>query len=329
MHNFEIFVAAAELKFAGNEQSGEFEGYGSVYDILDSHKDVIVKGAFDASLAEHATKGTMPGLYVEHSAYTGGDPLPVGVYTEMKSDEHGLKVKGKISALDTDYGRRVYGLMRDGALKGMSIAYAVPPGGARMGKKQGEPRRTLTAINLHSVDIVRDPSNSAARIQELKTAFARHLKDAGGPGDPGDLDEDTFEGPDIEDAIESLAAAIIAQDRIMCGNSGCSPYAYSGVKDAALLMDSLRDAYEALTGERVPDGLIGWTKAAPITLRAIRTTLVDELGLSRKRADDIAKLLFGSLPRDEGSTRAPAADTKSALDEMGAAVDGLSSLPKF
>lgn len=323
MRDLEIFVAPTEFKFSGNEQLGEFEGYGSVYGILDSHKDVIVKGAFDESLAEHARNGTMPGLYVEHSAYEpGGDPLPVGVYTEMKSDEIGLKVKGRISALDTDHGRRVYALMRDGALKGMSIAYGVPAGGARMGKKQGEPRRTLTKINLHSVDIVRDPSNNAARIQELKSKFRQHLKDAGGPGDPNDLDEETFDGPDVEDAIESLAAAIIMQDKLMSGYGGYG----SCVKDCALLMDSLRDAYEALTGERVPDGLVGWTKSAPITLRAIRTNLVEELGLSRKRADEIAKRLFGSLPRDEGSTRANHADTKSVLSDFGAAVSGLSSL---
>lgn len=324
LHELGIFVAPSEFKFIGDAQPGVFEGYGSVFGILDSYKDVVAKGAFDATLAEHKRNGTMPGMYVEHSAYTGGDPLPVGAYTEMQPDDHGLHVKGKISALDTDHGRRVRGLMADGALKGLSIAYAVPPGGARMGKKQGEPRRTLTEVNLHSVDIVREPSNNAARINELKSAFRVHLKAAGGPGDPGDLDEETFAGPDVEDAIESLAAAIIMQDKLMAG------YGYGGscVKDCALLMDSLRDAYEALTGERVPDGLVGWTKSA-FTIRGVQTFLREELGLSHARASDVAKRLFDKLPRDEGSAKATAAGTKSALDDLGAAVSGLSSLPKF
>lgn len=326
MSSLELFVAPTEFKFAGESQPGVFEGYGSVYDILDSHKDVIVKGAFDASLAEHAQKGTMPGLFVEHSAYIGGDPLPVGVYSEVKSDDRGLRVKGKISgASDTEHGRRIVNLMRDGALPGLSIAFSVPAGGARMGKKQGEPRRTLTAVNLHSIDIVRSPSNSAARIQELKSAFRGHLKAAGGPGDPNDLDEEPFDGPDVEDAIESIAAAIIMQDRLMTG------YGYGGgssIKDCALLMDSLRCAYEALTGERVPDGLVGWTKTA-FTIRGVQTMLREELGLSHTKASDIAKRLICRLPRDEGSTKAtPAADTKSALEQISASVSGF-SLPKF
>lgn len=322
LHELGIFVAPSEFKFIGDAQPGVFEGYGSVFGILDSHKDVVAKGAFDATLAEHKRNGTMPGMYVEHSAYTGGDPLPVGAYTDMASDDHGLHVKGKISALDTDHGRRVRGLMADGALKGLSIAYAVPAGGARMGKKQGEPRRTLTAVDLRSVDIVREPSNSAAQINELKSAFRAHLKAAGGPGDPGDLDEEGFSGPDVEDAIESLASAIVMQDKLMS-----SYYSGSCAKDCALLMDNLRDAYEALTGERVPDGLIGWTKSA-FTIRGVQTILREELGLSHGRASVVAKRLLGSLPRDEGSNQATAAGTKSALEDIGAAVSGF-KLPTF
>jgi len=314
----DLFVAPTEFKFVGDAQPGAFNGYGAVFHNVDSHKDVIAPGAFTATLAKHAQMGTMPGMYAEHSAYTGGDPLPVGVWTKMEQDDHGLKVEGKVSALDTDYGKRMRGLMQDGALGGLSIAFAVPRGGAVMGKKQNEPRRTLTAVNLHSVDIVRDPSNSAARIEALKSAFRHHLKEAGGPGDPNDLDEEPFAGPDVEDAIESLEAAIINLDKMMSGYSGGS------IKDFALLMDSIREAYEALTGDGVPDGLLGWTKNASIG--GIRTILVKELGLSRKRADDTAKLLYGSLPRDEGSTQATVANTKSALDDFGAAVSGLSSL---
>src|ERR1700680_403596 len=103
----EFFVAPTEFKFVDNSDPGVFSGYGAIFNKIDSHGDVIEPGAFTESLMKHQAKGTMPGLYVEHSAFTGGDPLPVGVWTEMKQDANGLAVRGKLSALDTEHGRRI------------------------------------------------------------------------------------------------------------------------------------------------------------------------------------------------------------------------------
>lgn len=328
MRNLELFVAPSEFKFTGGEaQPGVFSGYGSVFHNMDSHKDVIAPGAFTATLAKHAQMGTLPGMYAEHSAYTGGDPLPVGVWTKMEQDDHGLKVEGKVSALDTDHGKRIASLMKDGALGGLSIAYQVPRGGAIMGKKQGEPRRTLTNINLHSVDIVRDPSNSAARIQALKSAFARHLKDASGnnPDDGDGADDETFE-PDIEKAIEALCAAMMMHDGMMSDGYGMK--GMTNGKHDSVLMSKMQDAHHALTGDRVPFGMTGYSKSG-MTIREIQTILREEFGLSHARASDIAKRRFGSLPRDEGSTKAnPAVSRKAAL-ENAASILAEFSLPKF
>lgn len=164
--------APVELKFT-SDSLGEFEGHGAVFGNVDSHGDVIVPGAFQASLAEHKARGTMPGLYLEHSAFTGGDRLPVGVWKSLEEDARGLKGVGKISALDTDYGRRVRSLMQDGALRGLSIAFGVLPGGALHGKGGNEPRRTLRAVALHAVDLVTQPSNPHARVSEVKSLASR------------------------------------------------------------------------------------------------------------------------------------------------------------
>ena len=157
------FVTAVEFKFAplDSAEPGTFEGYASVFNKQDWHGDIVMPGAFTASLAEHKANGTMPGLYAEHSfAMLGGDPLPIGIWTSLDEDENGLKGTGRISALDSDHGKRIYGLMRDGAMKALSIAYSVPDGGSTPGKKAGDPKRWLKAINLYSVDVVRDPSNA-------------------------------------------------------------------------------------------------------------------------------------------------------------------------
>src|SRR4051794_3025919 len=118
-------VAPVELKFAPDGPPGEFVGYASVFNVRDSHQDVVEPGAFSASLAEHRARGTMPGFYIEHSAHVGGDPLPAGEWLDLREDGRGLKGRGRIVPAESAFGERVIGLMRAGVMKGLSIAYRV------------------------------------------------------------------------------------------------------------------------------------------------------------------------------------------------------------
>jgi hypothetical protein len=40
------------------------------------------------------------------------------------------------------------------------------------GKAKGEPRRTLTSLELHEISLVDDPSNALSRISEVKISLA-------------------------------------------------------------------------------------------------------------------------------------------------------------
>lgn len=165
----ESITAPLELKFA-DAQAGEFDGLASAFGVVDSHGDVVAPGAFAASLAQYQARGMMPAMYVQHGPALGGDLLPAGVWTKMEEAPDGLRVKGRLSALDTDYGKRVRGLMADGALRSLSIGFRVAPGGAAYGKKAGEPRRTLKAVSLVEVSIVTAGSNPNARVENLKAS---------------------------------------------------------------------------------------------------------------------------------------------------------------
>ncbi|MDQ1077999.1 HK97 family phage prohead protease [Pseudoroseomonas cervicalis] len=165
------FFAPLEVKLAGDSLAGELEGYGSVFGNTDSHGDMVVPGAFTASLARHKAAGTMPAMFVQHGPAMGGDPLPAGVWTEATEDGRGLRLKGRLSALDTDYGRRVRALVGDGALKGLSIGYRVSANGAAYGRKPGEPRRTLKAVDLVEISLVTAPSNQLAAVDSIKSAL--------------------------------------------------------------------------------------------------------------------------------------------------------------
>ena len=168
----ERFGAAAEFKFAADATAtGVFEGYAAIFGNTDTHGDVITPGAFSGTMASHKAAGTMPALFVEHGPALGYDPLPSGVWLDLAEDGRGLKGTGKISALDTDHGKRIRGLMQDGALKGLSIGFMPSPGGAVMGTKASEPKRTLKRVELIEVSVVRNPSNTLATVTNIKAAL--------------------------------------------------------------------------------------------------------------------------------------------------------------
>lgn len=309
--------APLELKFAGDAALGEFSGYASVFGIPDAHGDVVMHGAFGESLTEQKSAGRPIPMHVMHAKF-GGDGLPVGVWKSVEEDNHGLKVEGKISGMNTDAGRLIYERVKDGALGGLSIGYKVKPNGAVYGKKAGEPKRTLKSLHLGEISLVDQPSCGAARVLEIKGIKAA-VAEAVGPDD-GDPPEPF----DLDGAVENLAAAILLLDRLM----GSSVYAPSpGTKDFAVLMDALREAYEDLTGERTPPGLEGWKGALP-PLRAVEKMLREEFKLSHAQARAVAERRFKSEPRDEGRAPANAPADSAALTDIRSTLVGF-SLPKF
>lgn len=176
--------ALAELKLASSAPR-TFTGYGAVFGNVDGHGDVIAKGAFRRSLGEHKSAGTMPAMLSQHGSFLGGDAqMPIGVWTSMEEDSHGLKVEGRLS--DTPRGNEAYTLLKDGALTGLSIGYMTRK--STIGTKPGEPKRTLTDVELLEVSLVTFPSNGKARVVGVKDGLTvterdceRALRDAGVP----------------------------------------------------------------------------------------------------------------------------------------------------
>lgn len=183
-------IERIEVKFATDAidaATGEFKGYGAVFANVDSHGDVIEPGAFKKSLSEWKSKGRLPAMKLMHGAALNpfADDLPVGKYTAMAEDNRGLYVEGKISGLNTDLGRRIHGLMMDGALDGLSIGYRVKEFAPGTGD---EVRRRLQHLDLREVSLVDEPSNDRARVTGVKAAteiktireFEQFLRDVGG-----------------------------------------------------------------------------------------------------------------------------------------------------
>jgi uncharacterized protein len=222
-----------QVKFAPDQidaVTGEFKGYGAVFGTIDSHGDVIHPGAFTASLAAWAAKGRLPAMKLMHGTaiklFTGDD-LPIGKWSLMREDANGLYVEGKLSALDTDLGKRIYGLMKDGALDGLSIGYI--PTKARPGPGSGSKiRRNLDAVTLTEVSLVDDPSNEYSRVLAVKAAveeittvreFERFLRDVGfstsaSKAIASDGYKAAFPEPRDEDGSADEAATLSLAERI-------------------------------------------------------------------------------------------------------------------
>lgn len=154
-------------------EDGLFSGYGSVFNVVDSYKEVVAPGAFAESL-----NGRMPSLLWQHRS---GEPI--GVYTAVREDNVGLYVEGKL-ALKTTRGAEAYELMKMGAITGLSIGFVTREDS--YDKVSGI--RTLKKLDLWEVSLVTFPANDAARVSTVKgvetinslSDAEAYLRDAGG-----------------------------------------------------------------------------------------------------------------------------------------------------
>lgn len=148
-----------ELKVAPD---GTIEGYGSVFNAVDSYADSVAPGAFADSLAAHKAAGTMPAMLWQHEP-----DKPIGVWDEIAEDANGLRVKGRL-ALDTSKGKEAHVLCKMNALNGLSIGF-VSKEWKYDRDPSGEEIRTLTAIDLWEVSLVTFPANTLARVTGVKS----------------------------------------------------------------------------------------------------------------------------------------------------------------
>ena len=156
------------LSLKSVSDSGEFEGYGSVFGVKDSHDDVVMSGAFAASLRAWSDRKALPALLWQHRM---GEPI--GVYTEMKEDDVGLYVRGRLLIDDDPLAKRAHAHMKAGSLTGLSIGYVL---------KDWEYDRSKEAFLLKEIDLweVSLVKNALARgeIPEQKK-IERVLRDVG------------------------------------------------------------------------------------------------------------------------------------------------------
>lgn len=213
-----------EVKLAGDgTATGVVEGYASMFDLVDRGGDMLLPGAFKASLADWRKRKAMPPMLWQHDPYT-----PVGIWSEFAEDEKGLKVKGDL-VLDVPQATSALALIKAGAVKGLSIGYRTVD--YEIDRQTGV--RKLKKVELWEVSLVTFPMLPEAQITGVKgdfdprglervlrselnlssaaavkavALFKKHLRDGGGEPehDPRDAAKDMLMS--LRRANESLRA---------------------------------------------------------------------------------------------------------------------------
>lgn len=137
---------------------GYFCGYGSVFNAVDSHQDLVLPGAFKRSLEAWERKGMWPKMLWQHNQQE-----PIGRWTFIEEDSRGLYVEGQL-LLDVQKASEAYALMRAGALDGLSIGYRV----IRAQRDAKSHVRHIQEVDLLEISVVTFASNQQARITRIK-----------------------------------------------------------------------------------------------------------------------------------------------------------------
>ena len=127
-------------------------GYASVFGFPDKGGDVVMKGAF-------AGAGAAVPLLWQHDSRE-----PIGIVETVREDSRGLRITARI--VDCGRGEVAAGLVRAGALDGLSFGYRVKT--ARANRGLGV--RELTLVELIEVSLVTFPMQPLARVLGFSTA---------------------------------------------------------------------------------------------------------------------------------------------------------------
>ena len=144
-----------ELKSA--DDTGVFEGYASIFGNKDQGGDIGAPGAFAKAIKSRGVRGVK--MLADH------DPKSrVGVWEEMREDDQGLYVRGRLLK-EKSIGNDAYIDLKSGALDGLSIGGRTVSD-AIDGRKRA---RIIKEFDLYEISLVSFPMNEQARISSVKS----------------------------------------------------------------------------------------------------------------------------------------------------------------
>ena len=154
--NYDIDLEHKFARFGNGLQVDDdavIQGYASLFGETDQGDDIVQKGAYAASIKALEAKGVRVKMLWQH------DPAqPIGVWDEVREDERGLWVKGRLLE-STQKGREAAALIAAGAIDGLSIGYRTTKA-----SRNDKGQRLLSELELWEVSLVTFPMLPSARV---------------------------------------------------------------------------------------------------------------------------------------------------------------------
>jgi HK97 family phage prohead protease len=141
--------------------AGVIEGYASVFGNVDSYGEIVEPGAFADSLVKNQRSGRKVKMLYQHDPHQ-----PIGIWEDLAEDGKGLWVKGRLLVDESPKAREVHGLLKAGALDGLSIGYRTIESKPKDGKAGVI---SLTKLDLLENSIVTFAANERARVEVVKS----------------------------------------------------------------------------------------------------------------------------------------------------------------
>lgn len=103
-------ISLTDVQLKMDDEIGQFSGYASKWNGVDSYGDTILKGAFSDTLAKSAPK-----MFWNHQW-----DMPIGKWIDVREDDVGLFVQGELTK-GLDLAENVHAALKHGTLDGLSI----------------------------------------------------------------------------------------------------------------------------------------------------------------------------------------------------------------
>lgn len=148
----------AAIKFANGGAQGVFEGYASVFGVVDGDGDIIEPGAFAQALK---TQTRPVAMFFNHRR----NEIPVGKWLDLSEDSKGLYVRGELTP-GNPQSEALKAAMIHGTVGGMSVGFSAA-------------KQDVTAIatgysfksatRLTEISVCTFPANESATVSTLKS----------------------------------------------------------------------------------------------------------------------------------------------------------------
>jgi HK97 family phage prohead protease len=274
-----------EIKAVGED--GTFEGYLSVYDVVDLGNDLVEKGAFTKTIQEQ--KGVVPMLWAHDQKQ------PLGALT-LSDDDTGLKVIGEFFLAASEKAREMYAMAKAFQEKGRPMGLSIGYEAVKKEIKNGV--RRLKELKLHEGSLTLFPMLPIAQVAGIKA--------------------DDFDGR--KDFLAELNRIHVYRFRDMIMSALFNSldeilYAYTAEADAAeriTLSEATIEQFRSVYLEHLPKLLDMWgIKSLPLEAKAGRRISA----ATRTQVEEAITKLQALLTTDDATSEEEAESGKSVTTE--------------